>query len=80
MNLVIDLQEFTIENNIFITQEFAAYDGCHISYHIFKQPFNINLLQPDIQQQVDWLMHNSIINTVFLRMLISLHYIDFHLL
>lgn len=56
MNLIIDVQGFKIENNRFIVKELAAYDGCHTSHHIFKQPFHLNLLPPDLQKQASWLI------------------------
>lgn len=58
MNLVMDIQGFKIENNKFITKELAAYDGFHISHHVFKQPFEISLLPPDLHKQAIWLMKN----------------------
>lgn len=58
MNIVVDIQGFKIENNKFIAKELAAYDGSHISHYIFKQPFHINLLPPDLKRQATWLMNN----------------------
>lgn len=58
MNIVIDIQGFKIENNKFIAKELAAYDGQHISHYIFKQPFEINLLPPDLHRQATWLTKN----------------------
>lgn len=58
MNIVIDVQGFKIENNKFIAKELAAYDGCHITHYIFKQPFEMKLLPPDVQREVVWLMKN----------------------
>lgn len=56
--LVLDVQGFKIENNKFIPKELAAYDGTRISHYIFKQPFNLRFLSPDLYKQAVWLMKN----------------------
>lgn len=46
-----DIQGFKIENNKFIVKEFAAYDGVRISHYIFKPPFPLKMLSPDLYKQ-----------------------------
>lgn len=56
--LTLDVQGFNIENNKFIPKELAVYDGCKISHYIFKAPFDIKYLTPDLHKQALWLMKN----------------------
>lgn len=56
--LVVDIQGFKLENNKFLVKEFAAYDGFHICHYVFKPPFPIRLLSPDLHRQATWLMNN----------------------
>ncbi|CAG9762633.1 unnamed protein product [Ceutorhynchus assimilis] len=56
--LVLDVQGFTIENNKFIPKELAAYDGTKICHYIFRPPFDIQHLPPDLCKQANWLIHN----------------------
>ena len=56
--LALDVQGFKIENNKFIPKELAGYDGYKISHYVFKSPFNISYLPPDLYKQADWLMKN----------------------
>lgn len=56
--LVIDVQGFKVENNRFIPKELAAYDGKKICHYIFKPPFDIKYLPPDLLKQIEWLFKN----------------------
>lgn len=58
MKLVIDVQGFKIENNKFIVKELAAYDGIRLCHYVFKPPFAMKLLSPNLQKQALWLMNN----------------------
>lgn len=58
MRLVVDVQGFKLENNKFIVKEFAAYDGFRISHYVFKPPFPLRMLSPDLHRQALWLMKN----------------------
>ncbi|CAH2014170.1 unnamed protein product [Acanthoscelides obtectus] len=43
--------------------EHAGYDGQQIRHHVFKPPFALDLLPPDLQTQATWLMqHHHCIN------------------
>lgn len=56
--LVVDIQGFKIENNEFIVKELAGYDGVKMCHYIFKPPYPLKLLSPDIEKQVTWLTRN----------------------
>ena len=56
--IIIDVQGFKIENNKFIPKELASYNGFQLSHHIFKAPFKMDLLSPECQKTVLWLMNN----------------------
>lgn len=55
MNLVLDVQGFTVENKRFIVKELASFDGSRISHYIFKPPFPRDLLPDELQRQTSWL-------------------------
>ncbi|CAH2000674.1 unnamed protein product [Acanthoscelides obtectus] len=50
--LVTDVQGFKIEHNKYIVKELAGYDGQQICHYVFKPPFALDLLPPDLQEQV----------------------------
>ena len=52
--LVVDVQGFKIENNKFISKELAAYDGRKICHYVFKPPFNLNQLPPNLTKEANW--------------------------
>ncbi|CAH1099677.1 unnamed protein product [Psylliodes chrysocephalus] len=56
--LVVDVQGFKLENNKFLVKEFAAFDGIHICHYVFKPPFPLRLLSPNLHRQAIWLMNN----------------------
>ena len=56
--LVVDVQGFKIENNKFIPKELAAYDGRKICHYVFKPPFDLNQLPPNLIKEANWLMTN----------------------
>uniref|UniRef100_V5GGY8 Uncharacterized protein n=1 Tax=Anoplophora glabripennis TaxID=217634 RepID=V5GGY8_ANOGL len=58
MPLILDMQGFKVEQNRFIVKELAAYDGTKTAHYIFKAPFSVKLLSPDLQKQVTWLTNN----------------------
>ena len=58
MRLVLDIQGFKDEKNQFIPKELATYDGEKIAHFVFKQPFALNLLSPELHKQTLWLMKN----------------------
>ncbi|CAG9817747.1 unnamed protein product [Phaedon cochleariae] len=58
MDIIMDVQGFKIENNKFIVKEFAVFDGVKICHFIFKPPFPLNFLPPNLQKQADWLVRN----------------------
>lgn len=58
MNIILDVQGFKIENNKFIVKELAAFDGNKVSHFIFKSPFRIDYLSPDMHKNAKWLMKN----------------------
>lgn len=58
MLLILDVQGFKVEKNKFIVKEMAAYDGKKICHYIFKPPFPLKLLSPDLQKQANWLTKN----------------------
>lgn len=58
MRLVLDVQGFKDEHNKFIPKELATYDGNRIGHYVFKQPFPLRLLSPDLHKQALWLMKN----------------------
>jgi hypothetical protein len=58
MNIILDVQGFKIENNKFIVKELAAFDGVRVSHFIFKSPFRMDYLSPDLHKQAEWLMRN----------------------
>lgn len=58
MPLILDVQGFKVERNKFIVKELAAYNGYKTAHYIFKPPFSIKLLPPDLEKQVKWLTHN----------------------
>lgn len=58
MQLVVDFQGFKLENNKFLVKEFACYDGLRISHYVFKPPFPLRMLSPDLHRQAVWLMNN----------------------
>ncbi|KAJ8966950.1 hypothetical protein NQ317_006780 [Molorchus minor] len=58
MNLILDIQGFKVENNKFIVKELAAYDGTRLGHYVFKPPFAMEQLPPDLHKQAVWLTHN----------------------
>jgi len=58
MRLVIDIQGFKVENNKFIPKELAAFDGFKICHYVFKPPFEIGYLPPELYKQAQWLTKN----------------------
>lgn len=56
--LIIDIQGFNIESRKFFAKELAAFDGTKICHYIFKSPFNIKYLSPELHKQAVWLMKN----------------------
>lgn len=58
MPLILDIQGFKAEKNKFIVKELAAYNGHKTAHYIFKPPFSIKLLPPDLEKQAEWLTHN----------------------
>lgn len=52
--MILDFQGFKREKNIFIVKELAAYDGQKIFHTIFKSPFPLNLLPPELEKQARW--------------------------
>ena len=56
--LIVDVQGFKIENNKFIPKELAAYDGSKICHYVFRPPFDIRYLPPNLHKQAVWLMKN----------------------
>ncbi|CAH1160039.1 unnamed protein product [Phaedon cochleariae] len=58
MTLVLDVQGFKLEKNKFIVKELAAFDGSKICHYIFKAPFPLDQLSPDLQRQAHWLTEN----------------------
>lgn len=58
MRLILDLQGFQDENNKFIPKELAAYDGKRISHYVFRRPFALSLLSPELHANALWVMKN----------------------
>lgn len=58
MPLILDIQGFKLENNKFIVKELAAYDGSKVSHYVFKPPFDVKLLSPQLHRQMIWVMNN----------------------
>lgn len=58
MPLILDVQGFKVEKNKFIVKELAAYNGSKTAHYIFKPPFSMKLLPPDLEKQVKWLTNN----------------------
>lgn len=58
MNLVVDIQCFKRENNKFIVKELAAYNGEQLFHCVFRPPFALSTLSPDLQKQAQWLTKN----------------------
>ncbi|KAJ8980524.1 hypothetical protein NQ317_008321 [Molorchus minor] len=58
MPLILDVQGFKAEKNKFIVKELAAYNGHKTAHYIFKPPFSLKLLPPDLEKQVNWLTNN----------------------
>lgn len=58
MRVILDFQGFKDEKNKFIPKELASYDGLQFSHFIFKKPYSLNLLSPDLHEQAVWLMKN----------------------
>lgn len=58
IQLVLDVQGFKVENNKFIPKELAAFDGNRVCHYIFKPPFDMKHLSPDLCKQANWLMQN----------------------
>lgn len=58
MSVFLDVQGFKLERNKFLPKELALFDGIRICHYVFKPPFNLNYLPPDLVQQATWLMNN----------------------
>lgn len=56
--IILDIQGFKIEKNKFFAKELAAFDGTKICHYIFKSPFHMKYLPPDLHKQAVWLMRN----------------------
>lgn len=58
MKLILDIQGFRVNKNKFIVKELASYDGHKICHFIFKPPFPLKDMEPNLHKEAIWLMNN----------------------
>lgn len=56
--IIIDVQGFKTEKDIFLPKELAIFDGVKLGHYVFKPPFQFHCLPESIQKEVKWLMKN----------------------
>ena len=52
------MQGFRVGKNNYIVKELASYDGHKISHFMFRPPFPLKDLEPNLRKEAVWLMNN----------------------